>query len=104
MHGRDVRYCDEHLAEHRRKQDAQRGTAAQRGYDAQWRVMRDKFLADHPACGICGAHATVAHHLRRRREGGTDDADNLQSLCNVCHARLHAEHRDSFHRVDQRAS
>jgi len=99
-----VRYCDEHLAEHRREQDARRGTAAQRGYDAQWRIVRDKFLTDHPACEICGVHATMAHHRRRRRAGGTDDADNLQALCGGCHARLHAEHRGSFHRVDQCAS
>lgn len=96
VHGRDVRYCDEHLALHRREQDARRGTAVDRGYDAKWRAVRDKFLAEHPAC-VCGERATVAHHDVRRRYGGTDSEDNLVGLCASCHSRLHAKSRESFH-------
>jgi 5-methylcytosine-specific restriction protein A len=93
-----VRYCDEHLAEHRREQDARRGTAAERGYDARWQAKRDQFLAEHPICLTpgCGKRATVAHHKIRRRDGGTDDPENLEARCDGCHSRLHAKSGDSF--------
>ncbi len=96
VHGRDVRYCPDHLAEVRHQQDTRRGTAATRGYDAKWRVVRYKFLKEHPICVDCGESATVAHHIIRRRNGGTDDEQNLVPLCATCHAKLHAKSGESF--------
>ena len=96
VRGRDRRFCDEHQSEEWKRQDAQRGTAAERGYGAQWREVRDRFLADHPWCVNCGEPATVAHHVVRRRDGGSDDPDNLIALCKTCHSRLHAESGESF--------
>lgn len=89
LHGRGVRFCPEHLAEARRAQDARRGTAAQRGYDARWTRLRTQFLKAHPICVKCGRLATIAHHIIRRQGGGSDDEANLMALCAACHAQIH---------------
>jgi 5-methylcytosine-specific restriction protein A len=52
--------------------------------------LRAKVLArDHHSCRACGTKLDprLAHvaHIRPRSEGGTDDIDNLQTLCPVCH-------------------
>lgn len=96
VHGQGIRYCADHLAEVRQRQDARRGTSAQRGYDAEWRKVRDKFLADHPWCMDCGAQSEVAHHEHRKRAGGSDNPGNLIALCRPCHSRRHAKTQESF--------
>ena len=99
VRGRDRRFCPEHQSEEWKRQDAQRGTAAERGYDFRWREIRDQFLADHPLCAQCGnAPATVAHHVVRKRDGGSDDPSNLLALCASCHSALHAESGESWSR------
>lgn len=89
-------YCEEHSKQQKTKSDAQRGTAAQRGYGARWRRLRKMFLAENPLCADpFGVHAergeTVAasqvDHIVAKSRGGTDDWDNLQSLCRSCHDR-----------------
>lgn len=90
------RFCDEHQAQEWKRQDARRGTAAQRGYDAEWRVTREEFLAAHPHCQRCRAPSTVPHHIVRKRDGGSDIWSNLMALCDSCHSQLHAETGDSF--------
>jgi len=52
----------------------QRGTAAQRGYDARWRRFRAWFLADaaHCACADCGVAPSVdVHHVQPCGPGRT---------------------------------
>jgi 5-methylcytosine-specific restriction protein A len=77
-----------------------RGTAAQRGYDARWRGRRTPYLAEHPACALCGRAATVADHwpLSRRQlvDRGDPDPDapgHLRPLCRPCHAAETARHQ-----------
>lgn len=93
---RSARYCPEHLKQARAEQDAKRGSPAERGYGARWREIRERFLRDHPRCAHCGRRATVAHHIRRRRAGGSDDPSNLLALCASCHGREHGESGDSW--------
>lgn len=98
VHG-DRIYCEdhEHLERARKaRADARRGTAAQRGYGAGWQKRRAQFLARHPVCEECGRPATVAHHIVRKRDGGSDRDHNLRALCASCHSRLHAETGESF--------
>ena len=92
----DRRFCDVHQSQEWKKQDAKRGTSAQRGYGQRWREIRDRYLTDHPFCEKCGDPATIAHHIVRKRQGGRDAADNLIALCQSCHSRLHAESGESF--------
>lgn len=86
-------YCDQHQAEAQRQQDARRGTAAERGYDARWRALRIMFLRRHPLCADPdGVHtgpvpATDVDHIVPKRDGGRDAWDNLQALCHSCHSR-----------------
>ena len=37
------------------------------------------------------------HHKLPLAEGGTHDEGNLISLCQSCHARIHAERGDRWH-------
>jgi len=96
VRGKDRRYCDEHRRKIQARYDAQRGTAAQRGYDARWRRLRKMHLAAHPLCADpYGAHAaqgelvaaTEVDHIVPKRQGGSDAEKNLQALCKVCHSR-----------------
>ena len=69
-----------------------RAPASQRGYDREWRAIRDTILADYPYCVECAAQgretlATEVHHVRPIRQGGTHDLDNLIPLCHSCHMR-----------------
>jgi len=77
----------ERYRSHDREYDRGRGTAAARGYGAEWRPKRARFLAAHPTC-ICGQPAQHVHHLRARRDGGTDEWSNLVALCSPCHNRV----------------
>jgi 5-methylcytosine-specific restriction protein A len=77
------------------ERDAERGTAAQRGYDGRWQRLRQAFLNEHPLCAHCAAAgrveaATDVHHLVPRRDGGSDADSNLQALCHACHSRVTA--------------
>ena len=90
------RFCTEHQKQEYKRQDATRGTAAERGYNERWRIIRGRFLKRNPTCVQCGAPATVAHHKIRRRDGGRNTDDNLMALCQSCHSRLHARSGDSF--------
>lgn len=40
---------------------------------------------DNHTCVRCGAPATIADHIIPRAEGGSDDVDNGQALCDPCH-------------------
>lgn len=49
--------------ERRKRNDASRPTAAQRGYDHEWQKYRAEFLRKNPKCARCGAKATVVDHI-----------------------------------------
>ena len=78
--------CYAHLAESRRAYDAQRPTAAQRGYGWEWQDYRDEYLAVHTTCVTCGAPSTLVDHIVAVKQGGSFwDPDNHQALCRSCH-------------------
>jgi 5-methylcytosine-specific restriction endonuclease McrA len=57
---------------------------------AQWqRIRRAVRQRDGNACRNCGASGDWArlsvHHLLPAKLGGTDDMDNLVTLCSTCH-------------------
>ena len=87
-------YCAEHEAARQATAEAKRGTAAQRGYDHQWRKVRQRFLARNPICGGCGAPSHHAHHIVPLKQGGARlDPSNLQALCHGCHNTAEARER-----------
>lgn len=68
-------------------------TRQQRGYDAAWLRLRDRYIAEHPLCEQCEAEGriTIAEQVDHIREfAGRDDPlrldwGNLRSLCERCH-------------------
>lgn len=52
-------------AERKAALDAQRPSAADRGYDADWRCERDAYLLANPICSTpgCGQPATEVDHI-----------------------------------------
>lgn len=77
-----------------RAQDKRRGSAASRGYDADWRRCRAAFLFAHPLCLFCEEAgrieaATVADHIIsiEDRPDLRLDWSNLRPLCKECHDR-----------------
>lgn len=72
--------------------DPRRGSRHKRGYGTEWDRKRKAVLArDRGLCQQCkpDRRITVARnvdHKVPKAEGGTDDEDNLWSLCDTCHA------------------
>jgi 5-methylcytosine-specific restriction enzyme A len=82
--------CPDCHTQKRRKQDRQRPTAAQRGYDAHWRRTRAAYLANHPRCEQpgCGLPAVDVNHLDGLGPRGPrgHDFTNLEALCHPHHS------------------
>lgn len=63
----------------------------------EWYTIRRRILErDDHICQLkaygCEGDALEVHHRVEQSEGGTDDDDNLISLCAPCHSRLTIEH------------
>ena len=94
-----------HQTEQERKAmfDRRRGTAAQRGYDADWRRVRGVVVREEPLCRHCLSKgyttptSEVDHIIPHR---GNDrlrlDRSNLQGLCKSCHSRKTATEDSGF--------
>lgn len=94
-------YCEIHRVEveqRRQKLLAQRrGSSSSRGYDGAWRKVRARKLNINPFCERCESLkvitlATMVHHIKAINEGGKVlEWDNLQSLCEKCHDKIHSK-------------
>ncbi len=97
-------YCDAHRATGRRQGDraldARRGSARQRGYNAEWERFRVWFMnqPSEQLCGRCKEHgkvtlATLVHHIIpvRTRPDLRLVASNCMALCRRCHEDIHRE-------------
>lgn len=78
--------------------EAERPSAAKRGYGGKWRAVRAAFLRAHPVCA-CGAPACEVDHVVPLREGGSNARANLRALCKPCHSRKTATHDGGFGNV-----
>lgn len=67
--------------------ERERGSSSARGYNRRWRALRLLVLRESPACVECGEPATDVDHIVPKRDGGTDERENLQALCHSCHSR-----------------
>lgn len=57
-----------------------------------WKRLRELVLGrDNHRCVMCGAVATHVDHIKPAHLGGTDELDNLQSLCEYHHFRKTAQ-------------
>lgn len=53
-------------------------------------LHRDQYCCQH--CQKTGGISLQVHHIQFKSEGGTDTPENLITLCENCHTRLHAGH------------
>jgi 5-methylcytosine-specific restriction protein A len=98
------RYCEAHAKEEaKRYEKYDRDPDTNKRYGRAWKKIRDSFLAANPLCAMCKEQgrlsaATVAHHKVKVTEGGTNDWENMEALCQECHSRHHAREKDYFRR------
>lgn len=63
-----------------------------RGYGTAWDKLRKVILTrDKHLCQPCMKKGRVTpartvNHIKPKAQGGTDDPDNLESICDPCHA------------------
>jgi 5-methylcytosine-specific restriction protein A len=90
--------------ERKRRHDARRASARQRGYDSTWERVRRLVLQEEPLCRLCKAEgliepATEVDHIVPMANGGARlDRANLQPLCRKHHSRKTATEDSSFAR------
>ncbi|MBS1198142.1 MAG: putative phage-related protein [Proteobacteria bacterium] len=85
-------YCSAHQADSKAGKfaDERRGSRHERGYGSAWEKLRKIILRrDKGLCQECLRQdkcrpAKIVDHKVPKFEGGTDDEDNLQSLCQSC--------------------
>lgn len=71
----------------------------ERGYGVSWDKLRPVILKrDRYLCQECkrsgrAVPATTVDHIKPKARGGTDDHDNLESLCWPCHKAKTARER-----------
>lgn len=77
---------------YRAEYDSKRGSAVERGYDANWAKARAQKLRENPLCEKClevGKYtvAVDAHHIKKLREHPElkYSRENLMALCRFCH-------------------
>ncbi len=83
--------CDAHKVRAGTFADRKRGTRQQRGYGRDWELRRERVLERD--CGLCqpcqrADRVTVGNivdHTVPKARGGSDDDDNLQTICPSCH-------------------
>lgn len=54
--------------------------------------VRDNFTCQHPGCTENRLKQISVHHITPRSAGGTDDLDNLVTLCLNHHHQVHGHH------------
>jgi len=75
--------------------------------NSDWRQLREQILRrDQYRCQHCGRHEGMysstdlqAHHIQPVSRGGEGTAENLITLCNRCHNRLHDRFDDDHERL-----
>ena len=74
---------------------------------ARWQRLRDSYLAQNPLCVRCATFdivtpATMVDHIIEIKDGGAVwDWDNLQGLCNCCHAAKTGEEKRKRNRKNK---
>lgn len=70
-----------------------------RKYGRAWKRIRDRYAKVHPLCESCLEEGRLTpveevHHIVPISQGGTHNENNLMSLCQSCHTKIHLEMGD----------
>jgi 5-methylcytosine-specific restriction endonuclease McrA len=89
------------LQAHERRRRARRGTAAQRGYGADWQRVRLAVLArDGYVCHWCEQPANTVDHVVPLAAGGSRlDPNNCVAACLSCNSSRGAKAREAMKRA-----
>ena len=96
----DGRYCEEHRKlTNRIYERFRRDPETKRRYSGAWVHIRKQYVNTHPFCEKCLGQGYIVpvehvHHIIPLSEGGTNEPDNLMSLCKSCHSSIHAKRGD----------
>jgi len=90
-------FCEEH--KHIEQEQSSRYNRYQRptdfkAYRGEWQRIRKMKLLANPLCERCKQQgrfvaAVLVHHRTPVSEGGTNEFNNLESLCQSCHSAEH---------------
>lgn len=100
----DGQFCQTHQRlENKRYEQYKRNPIVRKRYGSTWRKIRESYVKEHPYCELCfkvGRMVQVeeVHHQLPLSKGGTHDKANLISLCQSCHARIHAKDGSRWNR------
>ena len=97
----NVYRCPEHQREYLKQWEKPRDV---KYTSAMWRKRSKIFLAHNATCARCGEASEIAHHVYRKREGGSDDEDNLEALCRRCHEAEHNAHGERWGRRERKVA
>ncbi len=85
------------------RDEEERKTACQRGYDRRWREFAKEYLRTHPVCVRCGKPAQVVDHkdipaqVMMDMDGRFDlDPDHYQALCVRCNLKKSKEDHEAI--------
>lgn len=90
-------YCEEHKKlVNKNYNKYKRSPDHSRKYGRSWQRIRDRYVKMNPLCERClleGRYTPVeeVHHIVPVNRGGTNDEDNLMSVCRSCHNKIHIE-------------
>ena len=70
-----------------------------RKYGRAWKRIRDRYAKVHPMCERCLEEGRLTpveevHHIVPISQGRTHNENNLMSLCQSCHTKIHLEMGD----------
>jgi predicted HNH restriction endonuclease len=85
---KEFKIIDEITEKRKKKREKNR---VKNEYERQFNVNRQIVLVlDNNECRECGSKEKLhVHHIKERCKGGTNDINNLITLCNNCHKEKH---------------
>lgn len=90
----EQKYCSRGCANRSRIGIKYRTGAREDNYKNKEDQKRSLIEERGPACEICGydnVKILQVHHIKEKKNGGTDELTNLQLLCPNCHFTIHYE-------------
>lgn len=94
------KYCEEHKEIGKQEHNATKHDPNHsKKYGNNWRRLRAAYAKAHPLCEECLKKGRLTpveevHHIVPLNRGGKNEWDNLMSLCQSCHTKIHYQMGD----------